>query len=108
MEKLINVGVPFFFLKVKVMLRVAGDPSSSAFLSVDKKRKQLTLQELQAADSLPSTVDQERRVGVSAPKMFAFDGLFTQENSQVLCPLLLPCSSSLLCLALPDKANLNF
>ena len=60
------------------MLRVAGDPSSSAFLSVDKKRKQLTLQELQATD------DQERRVGVSAPKMFAFDGLFTQEHSQVL------------------------
>ena len=93
------------------MLRVAGDPSSSAFLSVDKKRKQLTLQELQAADSLPSAVDQERRVGVSAPKMFAFDGLFTQEHSQVLCPLL-PCSSSspspLPFPALPDKANLNF
>ncbi len=62
------------------MLRISGDPSSG-FLNVDKKRKQLTLQE-------PSTTDhhagaEDRRVGVSAPKMFAFDGLFTQEDSQV-------------------------
>lgn len=66
------------------MLRVSGDPSQG-YLSVDKKRKQLTLQEPQQHQSdhhLQSAAD-DRRVGVSAPKMFAFDGLFTQDDTQV-------------------------
>lgn len=77
------------------MLRVAGDPTTSNFLSVDKKRKQLTLQEpgnhssLTLASSSSSEKEhqvgaEDRRVGVAAPKMFAFDGLFTAaDNSQV-------------------------
>lgn len=79
------------------MLRVAGDPSSSTFVSVDKKRKQLTLQEpggfVTLASSSSSTLSslsenhqaapEDRRVGVAAPKMFAFDGLFTADDSQV-------------------------
>lgn len=73
------------------MLRVAGDPSTSTFLSVDKKRKQLTLQEpgngglvaTLASSSSTETAPEDRRVGVAAPKMFAFDGLFTAEDSQV-------------------------
>lgn len=92
----------FFFLndvnnsQVRVMLRVAGDPTTSNFLSVDKKRKQLTLQEpgnntsLTLASSSSSEKDhhqvaaEDRRVGVAAPKMFAFDGLFTTaDDSQV-------------------------
>lgn len=64
------------------MLRISGDPSSG-FLNVDKKRKQLTLQEPSAADHHHPAGAEDRRVGVSAPKMFAFDGLFTQEDSQV-------------------------
>lgn len=80
--------------KVRVMLRVAGDPTTSNFLSVDKKRKQLTLQEpgnhssLTLASSSSSEKEhqvgaEDRRVGVAAPKMFAFDGLFTAaDNSQ--------------------------
>lgn len=66
------------------MLRVAGDPTSSTFLSVDKKRKQLTLQEpghVTSSDQGPAP--DNRRVGVAAPKMFAFDGLFTSDDSQV-------------------------
>jgi hypothetical protein len=82
--------------QVRVMLRVAGDPTTSNFLSVDKKRKQLTLQEpgnntsLTLASSSSSEKDhhqvaaEDRRVGVAAPKMFAFDGLFTTaDDSQV-------------------------
>ena len=67
------------------MLRVSGDPSASAFLSVDKKRKQLTLQEPAAATAnvAAQQSSEDRRVGVSAPKMFAFDGLFTPEDTQV-------------------------
>jgi hypothetical protein len=89
----------YFFIisQVRVMLRVAGDPTASNFLSVDKKRKQLTLQEpgnntsLTLASSSSSEKDhhqvaaEDRRVGVAAPKMFAFDGLFTTaDDSQVL------------------------
>lgn len=75
------------------MLRVAGDPSTSTFLSVDKKRKQLTLQEpgnggvatLASSSSTETNqaAPEDRRVGVAAPKMFAFDGLFTADDSQV-------------------------
>lgn len=73
--------------QVRVMLRVAGDPTSSTFLSVDKKRKQLTLQEpghVTLSDQGPAQpAPDSRRVGVAAPKMFAFDGLFTSDDSQV-------------------------
>ena len=79
--------------QVRVMLRVTGDGTlteQSTFLSVDKKRKQLTLQEpgaaaaaAAAAASVDPLTDAGRRVGVAAPKMFAFDGLFTQDDSQV-------------------------
>ncbi|XP_054264553.1 kinesin-like protein KIF26B isoform X1 [Macrosteles quadrilineatus] len=71
--------------KVKVMLRVAGDAQSSvedssSFFSVDKRRKQITLFDpaLCGGPSAP----EDRRVGVAAPKMFAFDSIFTHEDSQ--------------------------
>lgn len=54
------------------------DPSN--FMSVDKKHRQLTLIDPNA----PPASDGSRRVGVAAPKMFAFDALFTQEDSQVI------------------------
>lgn len=69
------------------MLRVAGDAQSSvedssSFFSVDKRRKQITLFDpaLCGGPSAP----EDRRVGVAAPKMFAFDSIFTHEDSQVI------------------------
>ncbi|XP_046664313.1 kinesin-like protein CG14535 isoform X2 [Homalodisca vitripennis] len=72
--------------KVKVMLRVAGDGSSttddsSSFLSVDKRRKQITLFD-PALCGVAAPGPEDRRVGVAAPKMFAFDSIFTHEDSQ--------------------------
>lgn len=55
----------------------ATEPSN--FMSVDQKHRQLTLIDPNA----PPASDGSRRVGVAAPKMFAFDALFTQEDSQV-------------------------
>lgn len=88
----------FLFLslfQVKVILRVAkGAPHAAAadeqptataepggnFMSVDQKHRQLTLIDPNA----PPASDGSRRVGVAAPKMFAFDALFTQDDSQVI------------------------
>ncbi|TDG45440.1 hypothetical protein AWZ03_008206 [Drosophila navojoa] len=75
--------------KVKVMLRVADKADSSAdssgclesgcFMALDKKKRQVTLTD-------PKTVSapqaQERAPMVAAPKMFAFDNLFTAEDKQ--------------------------
>lgn len=75
--------------QVKVILRVAkgvdeqpADPQQypGNFMSVDQKHRQLTLIDPNA----PPASDGNRRVGVAAPKMFAFDALFTQEDSQVI------------------------
>jgi len=78
-----------FSAQVKVILRVArgsaagdGPPTTDGpgnFMSADKKHRQLTLIDPNA----PPASDGGRRVGVAAPKMFAFDALFTQEDSQV-------------------------
>lgn len=74
------------------MLRVVDGGSAATppapFLSVDKKRKQVTLQDPGAADAT-SSGDAGRRVGVAAPKMFAFDGLFTQQDSHVNSKLII-------------------
>ncbi|XP_032222291.2 kinesin-like protein KIF26B isoform X2 [Nematostella vectensis] len=67
--------------KVKVMLRVC--PSfigeSASVMKVDTKRKQVTLYD-------PSTVSHvshsRRKMGVAAPKMFAFDGIYEPDASQ--------------------------
>lgn len=60
----------------------ATDQTDSNFMSVDKKHRQLTLIDPNA----PPASDGSRRVGVAAPKMFAFDALFTPEDSQVKLP----------------------
>ena len=86
--------------KVKVILRVANsgviDERKTSFFKMDKKKKQVTLL---APDSLhrPATAEvdsaeeaagagagdtQRRSLDVSAPKMFAFDGLYTDEDGQ--------------------------
>ena len=93
----------FSLFQVRVMLRVAPSTTgdSPSFLSVDKRRKQITLQEPSSGyvngcpnglsislSSLESgcnaAASQDRRVGVAAPKMFAFDGLYTPDDTQVI------------------------
>ncbi|XP_055924749.1 kinesin-like protein KIF26B isoform X2 [Argiope bruennichi] len=75
--------------KVKVMLRIKGDSEelNSSFLNIDARKKQITVYDLSASDqSSPA----ERRTGVSAPKMFAFDAIFSPDDAQAEV-----CSSSL-------------
>ncbi|XP_053612728.1 kinesin-like protein CG14535 isoform X2 [Plodia interpunctella] len=70
--------------KVKVMLRV-GAPGEGPFtsgsqtFSLDKRKKQVSL-----CENLPNaaTAPEDRKVGVAAPKMFAFDAIFSQDDAQ--------------------------
>lgn len=70
------------------MLRVSDnqpEDKTVSYLSIDKKKRQVTLSEptlSQTPQSLTSA--QERGPMVSAPKMFAFDALHTSEDSQVM------------------------
>ncbi|XP_067009925.2 kinesin-like protein CG14535 [Anabrus simplex] len=81
--------------KVKVMLRVCSSAasgtsncngtttstsSSSSFFSIDARKKQVTLFDPAACGG--SSAPEDRRVGVAAPKMFAFDAIFSQDDSQ--------------------------
>ncbi len=86
--------------KVRVMLRIISPGSNNKFsgcnddqqqqqhqqprsyFSVDKKRRQVTLLDPTTVDRAPgSEVGHEaRNIGVAAPKMFAFDGLFGGED----------------------------
>ncbi|XP_067215067.1 kinesin-like protein KIF26A isoform X2 [Linepithema humile] len=64
--------------KVKVMLRVSpGDGGS--FFNADKRKKQVTLVDPTSGQSSSA---EDRRPTVAAPKMFAFDAIFTEEDSQ--------------------------
>lgn len=75
-----------FFEQVKVMVRICpsvgvlDSSESMSFLKVDQRKKQLTLYE-------PSLLTQpslgHRHTPLAAPKMFAFDAVFTQDASQV-------------------------
>ncbi|XP_063822889.1 kinesin-like protein CG14535 [Ostrinia nubilalis] len=66
------------------MLRV-GAPGEGPFtsgsqtFSLDKRKKQVSLCENQPA---AAAAPEDRRVGVAAPKMFAFDAIFSQDDSQ--------------------------
>ncbi|XP_076766277.1 uncharacterized protein LOC143433053 isoform X2 [Xylocopa sonorina] len=64
--------------KVKVMLKVSHGEGGS-FFNADKKKKQVTLVDPTAGQS--SSAD-DRKPAVPAPKMFAFDAIFTEEDSQ--------------------------
>jgi len=73
--------------KVKVMLRVAERDRNSGgtepdFMALDKKKRQVTLTDPRNACPPPQAA-QERAPMVAAPKMFAFDNLFTGEDKQV-------------------------
>ncbi|CAG9765421.1 unnamed protein product [Ceutorhynchus assimilis] len=67
----------------KVMLRVSNsipDTGGGGFFSLDKRKKQVTLVDPSILNG--STAPEDRRVGVAAPKMFAFDAIFSQDDSQ--------------------------
>lgn len=71
-----------------MLLRVAasGEVSqSSQVLSVDPRKKTVTLFDPGSAAPPSPAHTEETRVGIAAPKMFAFDGIYTQEDSQVQC-----------------------
>ena len=78
--------------KVKVILRVANsgviDEKKSSFFKMDKKKKQVTLlapdnhREHAETQEEAGGPEQKRCLDVSAPKMFAFDGLYTDEDGQ--------------------------
>ncbi|XP_017775720.1 PREDICTED: kinesin-like protein GA13060 isoform X2 [Nicrophorus vespilloides] len=53
---------------------------SNSFFSLDKRKKQVNLIDPSACGG--STAPEDRRVGVAAPKMFAFDAIFSQDDSQ--------------------------
>lgn len=76
--------------KIRVLLRVAksssllscspdGDVLGNQIFQMDRKRRQLTLYDptMSRVTSL-----EERKVGVAAPKMFAFDNVFTDQDPQ--------------------------
>lgn len=71
------------------MLRVASPQASSSspeigsysFFSLDKRKKQVTLLDPSVCNG--TAAPEERRIGVAAPKMFAFDAIFSQDDSQV-------------------------
>ncbi|KAH8377385.1 hypothetical protein KR093_005178 [Drosophila rubida] len=73
--------------KVKVMLRVADKPATAIasphgephFMALDKKKRQVTLTD---PKNVCAPQAQERAPMVAAPKMFAFDNLFTAEDKQ--------------------------
>jgi kinesin family protein 26 len=83
--------------KIRVVLRVArgsslastpdGDIIGNQIFQMDRKRRQLTMYDPtafrgQQPNSLDSVTLEERKVGVAAPKMFAFDNVFTDEDAQ--------------------------
>ncbi|XP_037082774.1 kinesin-like protein CG14535 [Pollicipes pollicipes] len=65
--------------KVRVLLRVRQAQPSSHF-SVDPRRKQVTLVDPSAAAG--TVAPESRRLGVAAPKMFAFDGVYDCDDPQ--------------------------
>ena len=67
------------------------DEKKGSFFKMDQKKKQVTLLEPDSRERTETTgmggdgdedESSKRRVDVSAPKMFAFDGLFTDEDGQ--------------------------
>ena len=74
--------------KVRVILRVANsgviDEKKASFFRMDKKKRQVTLFDpSQARNSMVAEPVSEAPPVPAAPKMFAFDGLFTDEDPQI-------------------------
>merc|ERR550534_1051513 len=69
---------------VVVIMRVAAsgafDEERTRFFGMDKKKRQVTL--LDPSVSRGEIAMEDRKVGVAAPKMFAFDGVYTSDDTQ--------------------------
>jgi hypothetical protein len=74
--------------KIKIFLRVARTASfdiedeNNRFFYADRRRKQVTLFDPSKGGTGDVTAE-ERGIGVAAPKMFAFDGVFSSDDHQV-------------------------
>lgn len=55
---------------------------ANSFFNLDKRKKQVTL--IDPTTCSGTSAPEDRRVGVAAPKMFAFDAMFSQDDSQVI------------------------
>lgn len=68
------------------MLRISesslADGTQPHYLSIDKKKRQITLTDPTTTTAPSSAASQERAPKVAAPKIFAFDNLFTDEDVQ--------------------------
>lgn len=68
------------------MLRISesslADGTQPHYLSIDKKKRQITLTDPTNTAALTTAASQERAPKVAAPKIFAFDNLFTDEDVQ--------------------------
>ena len=67
--------------KVRELLRLAAG-NTGKHIQVDGKRRQVTLLDPSSVGRQSDICIEERRVGVAAPKMFAFDGVFEAGDSQ--------------------------
>lgn len=68
------------------MLRISDAPSADAtqphYLCIDKKKRQITLTDPSTLNANASAPNQDRGPMVAAPKIFAFDNLFTSDDPQ--------------------------
>ncbi|KAF8788087.1 Kinesin-like protein KIF26B like protein [Argiope bruennichi] len=80
--------------KVKVMLRMCpsaeGAGAEASYMTVDSRKKQVTLYDPTVCGQDTTSGSGERTGGVAAPKMFAFDAIFSPDDNQAEV-----CSSSL-------------
>ena len=53
---------------------------TGSFMKVDQKRRQVTLYDPSTVGHVSQT---HRKMGVAAPKMFAFDSIFESDSTQV-------------------------
>ncbi|KAK3772699.1 hypothetical protein RRG08_016110 [Elysia crispata] len=94
---------------VKVMLKICtpgggqgqGEQGSS-FLSADPRKKQVTVFDPSASGYVTSA---NRKAGTSAPKMFAFDSVFTPDDSLVHVCLAERCSERVLATWAPNNVS---
>lgn len=64
------------------MLKVCQGSGDDSLLNVDARRRQVTLFD-PAACGAGTPAPEDRRLGVLAPKMFAFDAIFTDNEPKV-------------------------
>lgn len=86
-----GICISLWIHQVKVMLRISdaapSDTTKSHYLCIDKKKRQITLTD--PATMAPNTTattaaaTTDRGPMVSAPKIFAFDNLFTHDDPQL-------------------------